>query len=210
MARRSASSAVVASTSTYSRSHEQGIFIAIAELPEEPEVVLPEHADVREAVAEHGDPLEPAAEREAGDLLRVVADVLEDVRVDDAGAAHLDPAGVPADAAALAAAEEARDVGLDRRLGEREVARPDADLALRAVELAREELDRALQVGERDPPVDGEALDLVEERRVRRVRRVAPVAAAEADHVDRRLVRLHDPDLARARSACAGAGRRSR
>ena len=67
-------------------------------------------ADVRQAVAEHGDPLQPEAEREAGDLLRVVADVLEHVRVDDAGAAHLDPAGVLADAAARAAAEEAGDV----------------------------------------------------------------------------------------------------
>ena len=116
--------------------------------------------------------------------------------------------GVAADAAAGAVAEEAGDVRLDRRLGEGEVARPDAHLAVGPVQLAREVADRALQVGERDPLVDGEALDLVEERRVRRVRRVAAVAAAEADHVDRRLVRLHEPDLARARSACAGAGRR--
>ena len=37
-----------------------------------------------------------------------------------------------------------------------------------------------VEVGERDPLVDGEPLDLVEDRRVRRVRRVAPVARGPA------------------------------
>ena len=44
-------------------------------------------------------------------------------------------------------------------------------------------LERALEVGERDAPVDGEALDLVEDREVLRVGRVAAVDAAEGDHV---------------------------
>ncbi len=57
---------------TYSRSQETGTFIS--ELPEEPQVVLPELAQVGQPVAEHGDPLEAEAEREARDLLGVVAD----------------------------------------------------------------------------------------------------------------------------------------
>ena len=47
------------------------------------------------------------------------------------------------------------------------------------------------------PLVDGEPLDLVEDRAVRRVGRVAAVDAAERDHVDRRLLRLHHADLRR-------------
>ena len=43
----------------------------------------------------------PKPNAKPGPRLGVVADGLEDGRVDDAGAAHLDPAGVPADVAAL-------------------------------------------------------------------------------------------------------------
>ena len=49
------------------------------------------------------------------------------------------------------------------------------------------------------PAVDGEALELVEDRVVRRVDRVAPVAAPDRDHVDRRLALLHRVDLRRRR-----------
>ena len=54
-----------------------------SELAQEAEVVFPEQADVRDAVAQHRDPLEADAEREAGHLFRVVADVAEDVRIDE-------------------------------------------------------------------------------------------------------------------------------
>ena len=81
----------------------------------------------------------------------IEADGAEHVGVDPAGAAHLDPAGVLAHGAALAVAEEAGDVELDRRLGEREEARAHADVAFGAEELAEVLLHRAAQVGERDP-----------------------------------------------------------
>src|SRR4051812_4730585 len=58
---------------------------------------------------------------------------------------------------------------------------------------------RSLEVAERDRPVDGETLDLVERRRVCRIRRVAAVATAERDHVGGRGVRLHVADLSRRR-----------
>src|SRR5512133_3538145 len=124
IASRSAISCVVAETSTYSRSQETGTFIS--ELTKKPEVVLPERTDLGQAVAEHGDALEPDPEREAAPFLRVVADELEHVRVDHPGAAELDPPRPPAHRTALAGAEEARDVGLERRLGEREVVGAEA------------------------------------------------------------------------------------
>ena len=65
--------------------------------------------------------------------------------------------------------------------------------------LLEQEVERAGEVGERDPLVHGEPLDLVEDRRVRRVGRVAAVGAAERDDVDGRLLRLHRPDLRRRR-----------
>src|SRR5262249_54872510 len=104
------------------------------------------------------------AEREALPFGRVEVDVAEHVRVDPAGAAHLDPAGVLADGAALARADEAGDVELDRRLGEREVARPHPHLALGPEQRTEELQDGAAEVGERDAAVDGEALDLLEGR----------------------------------------------
>ena len=60
---------------------------------------------------------------------------------------------------------------------------------------AQQELERSLEVGEGDALVDGEPLDLVEDRVALRIGRVAPVDAAERDHVDGRLLRLHRPHL---------------
>ena len=126
-------------------------------------------ADVGDVVAQLRRALEPAAEREPAPLLGVEADVLEHARVDHAGAAHLDPARELARAAARAAADPARDVRLDRRLGEREVVRAEADAPLGPVERAHHVQQRALEVGEREAAVDGEALELVEDRVARRV-----------------------------------------
>src|SRR5207245_2666653 len=108
----------------------------------------------------------------------------------------LDPAGMLADAAAAAVADEARHERLERRLGEREEVRREAGLALLSEQLAEQVSQRSLQVGERYAAVDGEAFDLVEDREVRRIRGVAPVAAAEGDHVDGRRLGLHHMDLA--------------
>ena len=143
-------------------------------------VVAPELAEIGDAVPEHGDPLEPPAEREPRVPLGVVADELEEVRVDHPRAADLDPARVPADGAARAVADVARDERLDRRLREREVVRDELAPPLLAEQRLQQVVERALEVAERDALVDGEALDLVERRRVRRVRRVAPVDAARA------------------------------
>src|SRR6476620_9044143 len=104
----------------------------MSELPQDAQVVLPEHPDVRDAEALRRDAVEPEAPGEATPLVRVVPDVLEHRRIDDARAAHLVPARVLAERAAPAFAEEARHVELDRRLREGKEVRPHAELAVLA------------------------------------------------------------------------------
>src|SRR5665647_549429 len=166
----------------------------LSELPQEADVVVVEQAQVGDAVLEHRHALDAQAEGEAAVLLGVVIDELVGCRVDHAGAHDLEPAGVLAGAAALAAAELAAHVDLDARLGEREEVRAHTDGALAAEELLREVVHGTLEIGERDALVDDEALDLVEHRRVRGVG-VAAVDLAEADDVDGRPLLLHDAHL---------------
>ena len=54
-----------------------------------------------------------------------------------------------------------------------------------------------LRSRERQAFADGEAFDLAERRRVRQIQVVAPIDAARHDDADRRLVRLHVPNLHR-------------
>src|SRR4030095_10178857 len=96
-------------------------------------------------------------------LLGVVADGLEHGGIHLAGAAHLDPARVLADRAALAVTEVAGDVEFDRRLGEREKARAHANLSLAAEDGGRERLHRPAEVGQRDVAIDRERFHLVED-----------------------------------------------
>src|SRR5665647_3358281 len=129
----SASSSTVPVQSTYSRSQLTGTLISSAPLsepPQEADVVVVEQAQVGDAVLEHRHALHTHAEGEAGDLLGVVVDEVVDRGVDHAGAHDLEPAGVLARAAALAAAEPAAHVHLDARLGEREEVRAHTDGAL--------------------------------------------------------------------------------
>src|SRR5262245_10796211 len=108
-------------------------------------------------MAHHRDPLETHAEGEAGDLLRVVADRAEDVRVHHARAAgphpawtlaHRTTAGLaPPPQAARAAADDARDGHLASGLDEGEIDRDQAGPRLLPVDRARERVERALEVG---------------------------------------------------------------
>ena len=103
---RSAISPVGASTATYSRSQLSGTFIRTASgsggrLPRASRMS-------GEAVAQHRHPLESPAEREARVPPRGRSRRSEHVRVDHAGAADLDPAGVAAHRAAGAVADGSR------------------------------------------------------------------------------------------------------
>ncbi len=81
--------------------------------------------------------------------------------MDHAGAAHLQPAGLLADAAALAVADRAVDREVDTGLDEGEEVAAEPDAAGRSEELPRQLLEHAFEIGHRDVLVDGETLDLV-------------------------------------------------
>src|SRR4029434_193574 len=116
------------------------------ELSQEAQVVLEEQPKIVDAVFEHRDALDPHAKRPAGDLLGVVADVPQYLRMHHARAQDLEPAALLAEPATGAAADEAQHVHLGRRLREREERRPEADPRAWPEHLAREQLERALQI----------------------------------------------------------------
>ena len=75
--------------------------------------------------------------------------------------------------------------------------RPELGAPLLAEQLPEQEFERPLEVRERNPLVDREPFDLMEDRRVRRIRGVTPVHATQRGDVDGRLLRLHRADLGR-------------
>src|ERR671928_818836 len=216
--RRSSSRRVGSPGSQYVRSHSSGTRISpgpssrvwrqdwSSELLQEAQVVVVQRPHVGQAVLELGDALDAHPPGEALDLLGVVAVVVDigvDIRVDFAGAEDLQPAFALAQVAARAVGQvaapravRARDVDLDARLGEREEVRAQADVPVVAEDRPGEAQQRALEVGERDVLVDGQALHLVELRRVGGVA-VAPVGAPGDDDVERRRGCLPRPDLPR-------------
>src|SRR5829696_4157017 len=190
------SSSVDASTGVNSRIQDSGARISASVLSEEAKIAVEERADLVDPVADHRNPLESEAEREALPFLGVVPDRLEHVRVDHPAAAELDPARVRAHAASLAIAEDAADRQLGRRFGVREEVGAEARADGFVVEQAlHEHLDRAEQIGERDAAIHCQTLHLMEDRRVARPRRLVAVRAPGRDDVDRRLVRFHRADL---------------
>src|SRR6266566_6805589 len=104
-----------------------------------------------------------------------------------AAPAHLQPALVPATLAARARADAARHVELEARLREWKVARPNAHLAVLAVEGLDHVQQRALHVPDGEGLVDRQPFDLAEVRQASRFWRVAAIAAAGRDDEDRRL-----------------------
>src|SRR6266542_560688 len=199
MSRIGTSSSGERSSGQNSRSHDRTTLMECSPLPgellEEPDVALPQQADVGDAEADHGESVVPHPESEPRVALGVVAHVLQHPRVHHPRPGGLDPAGVAARPAALATAHEARHLDLSPRLDEREERRSEANLPLRPEERAIEGLQRALEVGEGDPLDHGQSLHLVEDRHVLRRDLLVAKDAARHDHVDGRLTRLHGPDL---------------
>ena len=87
-----------------------------------------EEADVAEAIAEHGEPLEAHAPGVAGVNFGVDTAVFEDFGMDHAGAADFKPAGVLAEAAAGAVAVGALEVDFEAGLDEGKVAGAETGL----------------------------------------------------------------------------------
>src|SRR5437879_2516748 len=91
--RRSAACAALRSSSTSSRTQRYGIFM-LGELPQEAQVVLEEQAEIVDPVLEHRDAVDAHAERPAGDVFRVIADVAQHARVHHARTEDLEPAAL--------------------------------------------------------------------------------------------------------------------
>src|SRR5215208_838369 len=176
----------------------QRLYTTSLELLQKAQVALEEEPEVRDAVLRHRHAVGAEPEGEPGVLLRIVSDLLEHSRVYHPRPAHLEPAGALADLAirVFSIAYEAAHVQLDARLGELEVARPEAQPYVLPEDVAGHRGQGAFEVGEGETLVYRQALNLVEHRGVGRVR-VAPVDSPRANHIDGRLVGKHRPDLDR-------------
>ncbi len=129
-----------------------------------------------------------------------------------ARAQNFEPVAAGADLEAAAFARTA-DIDLGGRLGEGEIARPEAHRQMLDVEEGAAEFDEAaLQMPHVDGAVDHQPLDLMEHRRVRGVV-IAAEGAAGHDDPERRLARAHGADLhrrgVRAQDLAAVCGSRS-
>ena len=167
-----------------------------SELPQEPQVVSIEQADVVNAIFDHRRPLDAKAECEAAPLVGVVAAILEHDRVHHPRSAHLQPAGVLAHPATIAMAQDAVHIGLNAGLGEGEVGATNANAALRSIQPPRKTGQRADQVGHGDAVSDCQSLHLVELMLRASGDLLVTVALAGQDDADRlRMVITHSPDL---------------
>src|SRR3972149_3969023 len=120
-----------------------------SELLEETQVVSPESTDVLDPMLEHRQSLRPHAEGEAGEAGRGVTTVDQHRRMTHAAAEHFQPAGALAYRTADAAADEALDVHLGRRLSEGEMRRAKAGRHRRAEQAAGEGGQGPLEGGAR-------------------------------------------------------------
>ncbi|RMO19822.1 hypothetical protein ALQ47_05273 [Pseudomonas cichorii] len=168
----------------------------LAKLRQEPQVVVEEQAQIIDAVTQHCQTLDTHAESKALELFRVDAGHAQHVRVDHSAAHDFQPAGLLADATALAAAHHAFHIDFSGRLGEREERRTETHRQFFLEEHAQELFDGAFQIRKVDIAVDQQAFDLVEHRRVGDIR-ITAVYTTRADDADRRLLRLHGPHLHR-------------
>src|SRR5579883_621371 len=151
----------------------------------EARVVGVEVADIIDTVLQEGDALGAHAEGETAVLGGIVATVAQDKRIDHPGAQDLQPASVLANRAALAIAQQAGDIHLDARLGEREVALAETHGMSLTIDLAGKIGNHALQIAECNPLAHGQTFDLIEHRFRARSNRLIAIALARQNHANR-------------------------
>src|SRR4030065_656964 len=133
----------------------------LSKLLQESQVVLVEQPQVVPPIAHHREALNTESESKAGIALAVDAHVPEYFRMHHAAAQDLQPASPLAHTATAAAADHAFDVGLGRRLGEREERRTETDLERFLEELRQEFGEQSFQVGETNRLAHHHAPELV-------------------------------------------------
>ena len=105
-----------------------------------------------------------------------------------------------AERAAFSTALEAAYIDLNARLREREVARTETCLNFASEDRLYELVQHTLKVAECDLLIHNKTFHLMEHRGVGRVT-VGTEYTSRCQHLDRRLLRVHDTDLSR---ACVG------
>src|SRR6266702_4452316 len=185
-----------ASSPTQASRERRKIERAEAVVLEPAHVRLEERAQVRHAVFEHGDAIDPHAPGKALEGIGVDAAVLQHLGMHHSAAEDFQPVLAFAEPDAVLVAP-ALNVDFERGIGEREIRRPKPhldviDLEKRLAEL----LEDPFEVAEVRLPVDHQTFDLVEHRRMGLVG-IAPVGAAGTDHPDRRFLMEHGADLHR-------------
>ena len=167
------------------------------ELLQEPQIVAPEVANVVDAVFEHSNTFWPHAEGEAGVDGRVIAAVAQDIGMYHAAAEDFHPAGVFADVATVAIADDALHVHFGAGFGKGEVVGAEAHLPLDAKHAPGEVGEGAFEVGHGDVCADSKPFDLVELQFAAGGDLLVAVAHAGQNDADRfRIVFVHGVDLA--------------
>src|SRR6218665_830561 len=150
---------------------------ALPELRQKTDVAVKEQAQVVDAVAQHGQSVQPHAEGKADVLFGIQSHVAHHVRMHLARAGHFQPA-----ASQRAGLKPDVDLGAGLREGEKTGAKAQHQIIAFKKPAAKAREDD-LQVLETHVLADPQALALVEHRRVRGVA-VDAVGAARGDHAD--------------------------
>src|SRR5262249_59554033 len=126
------------------------------------DIGLEERAQIRHAVFEHSDSIDPQSPREALILVRIEPAIAQHVRMHHAAAENLHPVVALAESD-LALVASALNVDLERGLGEWKERRAEAHLHMIDFEKGLAEfLQDPFQMAEMRTRIDDEALDLVE------------------------------------------------
>src|SRR6266571_6653242 len=169
---------------------------AEAVMGEPAHVGLEERTEIRHAVFEHGDAIDPQAPGEALILVGIEPAIAQHVRMHHAAAENLHPVLALAESD-LPFVASALNVDLERWFGERKKRGTEAHVDLINLEEGLAEfLQNPFQMPEMRARIDDEALNLVEHGCVGLIA-VAAVGAAGNDDADWRLVCQHRPDLNR-------------
>src|ERR1700722_8820177 len=125
------------------------------------QIVLEEQAQIIDAIAQHGETVDSHAEGIALPAFAVDARSLENIRMNHPAPQYLQPAGLLANTASLAVAENTLDIGFGRRLGKGEVRRPQPHAERPLEKPLKEGMQHGFQVGEADTLADHHFFDLV-------------------------------------------------
>ena len=159
------------------------------------DVVFRKKAQVVDAVAQHGNPLDTHAKGKAGKLFRVDPYISQHIGVHHARAGNFYPAGVFAHVTAFALADEAGDIDLRAGFGEGKERRPQPDFGIRPEHFFRKVVEGLFEVGKAHVSVNVQAFHLVKEAMRPGGDGFVAIDASGHDGPNGRLLFFEQPDL---------------